>query len=83
MRLISGLVLILFGVVYLGDSLSLWSISDFSVIYKYWPVILIFVGLSLIFKKWKYGNLLVIILFILLIFFLFYDIAMGKKLLPY
>jgi uncharacterized integral membrane protein len=46
-----GIILLLFGVLFLLDNLDLMYFDFWDFIGKWWPVILIVVGLSLIFKR--------------------------------
>ena len=48
--LIFPVILILVGLVFLADQLGLWSL-DWGSLWKFWPLILVFVGLDLIFRN--------------------------------
>ena len=48
---VGGIILITIGVLFLLDNLGFANISD--VIYTYWPVILVIIGLSLLFRRYE------------------------------
>lgn len=62
-----GIIVILFGVWFLGVELSWWQSLDISFLYHFWPIILILLGISILSRDLKYGWLVVLISFIVAI----------------
>lgn len=55
MRWLIGAILILVGVIYLGQNLSWWSGAEFENIGRFWPLILVLIGVSVLTKHLKWG----------------------------
>lgn len=55
MRWLIGAILIVVGVIYLGQNLSWWSGAEFENIGRFWPLILVLIGVSVLTKHLKWG----------------------------
>jgi hypothetical protein len=63
-RWIWGLIIVFIGVVLLGANLGWWSTTAVLDLWQLWPLILILWGVSLIFKRWSFGWIIVLIAFL-------------------
>lgn len=61
MNAIFAFLLIVIGVLILGENLSWWQGIDFATLFALWPLILIVLGASLISRRFKYGTAIPVI----------------------
>ncbi len=78
MRYFWAFVLILFGVAGLGANAGWWDSSMIGKLFMFWPLILVFWGVDLVFKKTKAYPYVVIVLLLLSGLFI-YDVAFSPK----
>ena len=78
MRWIFGFILIVIGVAFLGNALSWWSASDLALIWKFWPILLILIGVSILTRRWRWGAYLTFLIFLLSLTLVFFSIAFNK-----
>lgn len=77
-----GLILILFGVLLLGENFNWWNNLDWSAIWQYWPVLFVFIGLSILFRPFRWGWL-VMLLLVLLVLVAVIDSVTQNPVLPW
>jgi len=65
MRRFFGILVLFLGVAFLGESLNLWRWETFLLLLKFWPLLLILIGLFLLIADWLWS--LVIILFLIIV----------------
>ncbi|MBW6431858.1 hypothetical protein K0A96_01575, partial [Patescibacteria group bacterium] len=65
MRYFWALLLISLGVIFLGAEFGYWGYDQVSQIWQFWPLVLVFAGLDMLTKKYKYGWLLMLVAFFL------------------
>lgn len=63
MRWFWGLLLIFFGLIFLGSNAGWWHAS-WQNLWQFWPLLLILWGAALLLRKWRFGWIIVLILFI-------------------
>lgn len=69
-------LLILIGIIFLLNNLGLVSFSIWSILWKFWPVIIIFIGLNIIFGKSRFYTLIInLIMFLIIAFVLLFSIS--------
>jgi ABC-type multidrug transport system fused ATPase/permease subunit len=66
MRRFFGVLAIFLGVVFLGESLNLWRWEIFLLLLKFWPLLLILIGLFLLIADWLWSLVIILFLIILL-----------------
>lgn len=60
-RWIWGLLIVFVGIVFLGVNLGWWTSTAAITLWQFWPFILILLGISLIFRRWNFGWIIVLI----------------------
>jgi hypothetical protein len=75
-----GFALIWIGLAYLGSSMGWWDLARSSSIWMYWPLILIFAGVSALLKGKKYAWVVMTMLMLISSFFI-YEISFSDN--PY
>jgi|GEM_PF-3362570 uncharacterized membrane protein len=66
MRRFLGIIAFIMGIVFLGESLNLWRWQDIAFLFRFWPLVLIFVGLFLLISDWLWSLVIILILIIAL-----------------
>lgn len=69
MRTVFGIIIILIGVLFLGENFSWWKDYDISLIWQLWPLLLVVFGVSILAKRTSYSNLITLIITVLAILF--------------
>jgi len=78
MRWFLGFLLIIIGIIYLGNTFSWWNVSDFAVLWRYWPLLLIIFGIAIIVRRFRFGWIIVLLALIASVFFVYYSIKNNK-----
>lgn len=81
MRWLIGAILIIIGVIYLGQNLDWWSGAEFQNIGRFWPLILVLIGVSVLTKHLKWGWLVFMAVLLASIGLVFYASVYDKNLL--
>ena len=79
MRWLIGAILILIGVIYLGQNLNWWSGAEFENIGRFWPLILVLIGVSIFTKHLKWGWVIFMIVLLASIGLVFYASVYDKN----
>lgn len=78
MKLFWGLLLLSLGLLILATNLNYYNCSNFSDLIKFWPMILILFGITIIFKNFKFGWIIILLAFILALFFI-HSLLLGNQ----
>jgi hypothetical protein len=82
MRWFWGFILILIGLVLLGNELGWWSVINLSSLWIYWPLLLVILGVAIATKHWRVGNLLMALVVLASLVFVYFTGIVGEKNLP-
>ncbi len=82
MRLFWGILFIFFGILAFGTNVNWWNTINWGLIMQYWPVLLILLGLSIIFKPIRWGWFIIII-FVAVVMTTIFDAISNKPYLPW
>lgn len=69
MRWFWGALIIFVGVVILGVNLGWWALANIGNLWQLWPLILIVIGVSIIFRHFRFGWIVTLVIFILALMF--------------
>lgn len=72
MRVFWGLLILTFGLIFLGLSFNLWGASQIEELAQFWPLLLILFGISIIVRHLKFGWLIVLLSFLAAILFVYF-----------
>lgn len=78
MRWFWGLIIVLIGILILGNNLHWWNNAQWQNLWYFWPVLLILFGAGLIVKRWRFGWIINIICLIVAVFFI-YALILAPK----
>jgi hypothetical protein len=59
-----GLLIIGLGLIFLGNNFGWWNSVAFESLWRFWPVILILLGITLVFRSWRFGWIIILIAFL-------------------
>lgn len=79
MRWFWGFLLLLIGLILLGNNLELWHRIDIASLWIYWPLILIILGVSLLVRHWRFGYLIMILIVLASLGFIYFTGVVGQK----
>ncbi|QTL99468.1 hypothetical protein GM661_16700 [Iocasia frigidifontis] len=77
-QIIIGIILISIGVLFLLNTFSIIPVIDWSIFLKYWPLILIFLGLNIILRRTWLWWLVPLLLIITILIFFFFQPGIGQ-----
>ena len=70
-----GLLIVSFGLVFLGQSIGLLNYDQFNQLSQFWPLILILFGIALIVRHLNYGWMIILVSFILCFIFMYFSLS--------
>jgi len=80
MRWLIGAILILIGIIYLGQNLNWWDGVDFENIGKFWPLLLVLFGVSMLTRHLKWGWVVFLMVLVASFGLVFYTTVYDKTL---
>jgi hypothetical protein len=81
MRYFWALLLLSLGLIFLGAEFGYWGYDQVSQIWQFWPLVLVFAGLDLLTKRFRFGGLLMLLAFLLSAGFIYATIFTNYNLL--
>lgn len=79
MRWFWGSILLLIGLILLGNNLGLWHQIFLSDLWIYWPLILIILGVSILTRHWRFGYLVMVLLVLASLGFIYFTGVVGQR----
>ncbi|MCL5407303.1 MAG: toast rack family protein [Patescibacteria group bacterium] len=77
-----GLLIIAIGLIILSINFNLLSSSQVNQLVNFWPIILILFGVSLIFRPWRFGWVIILSVFIFSFLFIYEAVIRGLNIMP-
>ncbi len=75
MRWFWGLLILSIGVIFLGQNLGLWSNVSAADLLRFWPLILVLFGFTLIVKHLKFGWIIILIAYVAALYLIYYSLT--------